>query len=548
MHKLRNVRTFYDPKTHIWRGLPTPPLWNPDQSLGQAVLGMLNRTRSKVVQISADSGVELTGDELHLRTVFVAQNLIKLGYGTRSPTNIFTMAVRNGEHTAPVLFACFALGIPVNTLDPTFQRDDLAHMLGLVKPNLVFCESETLVEMIPACKLAGIDPKVIVLGDKVTGYSYVEDLLVPTGSESDFVPVHLDNPSKELAVLLCSSGTTGRSKAVSLSHSICIANVANFFECHSSEVTFAYSSLYWLSGLLMVLSGTLAGATRIITRDPFSVQRTVDIVLRFRVSALFIPPTQAWAIVNDPTVTASSFASLRLPLCGGSVVSAALKRSFERRFPGKFLEVAYGLSEVGFAVTLTRKEFYRDGSVGFTRSGVEIKIVDEGNCAVGIGREGEILVRTKLVFLGYYGNQEATEEMLDGEGWLHTGDIGRFDEDGLMYVVDRKKDIIKYGNYQISPSDVEAVVQGIAGVAAACIVGIPQENGNDLVTALVVRSSESIGSEFIVQEAAKKLPDYKHLRGGVYFVDQLPMTPSGKVVRRLAKNIVLKKNSKGDVK
>uniref|UniRef100_A0A1Q3FMI4 Putative acyl-coa synthetase n=1 Tax=Culex tarsalis TaxID=7177 RepID=A0A1Q3FMI4_CULTA len=481
MRKLRDVYTFYDPATHVWRGLPTPPLLNPEQSLGQLILGMLGRNRNKIVQISADSGVEVTGAELHLRTVRVAQNLVKLGFGTRSSETIYAMAVRNGEHTAPVMFACFALGIPVNTMDPSFQRDDLGHILTIVKPKVVFCDSETLNEMLAACEVTSITPKIILLGNKIAGYTHVEDLLLPTGIEDSFVPTHFQNPDKQPAILVCSSGTTGRSKAVSLSHSICIAHVASFYGFQSDDVAFAYSSLYWLSGLIMLLAGTAMGATRIITRETFTVQRTLDIVQRFRVSALFIPPTQAWAIVNDPTVTASSFASLRFPFCGGSVVSAALKRSFERRFPGKFLEVAYGLSEVGFAVTLTRKEFYRDGSVGFTRSGVEIKIVDEGNCAVGIGREGEILVRTKLVFSGYYGNREATEEMLDGEGWLHTGDIGRFDEDGLMYVVDRKKDIIKYGNYQISPSDVEAVVQGIAGVAAVCVVGITQENGNDLV-------------------------------------------------------------------
>ncbi|XP_039441860.1 luciferin 4-monooxygenase-like [Culex pipiens pallens] len=538
MRKLRDVHTFYDPASHIWRGLPTPPLWNPDQSLGQAILGMLDRTRSKVVQICADSGVEVTGAEMSLRTVRVAQNLIKLGYG--NPEDIFAMAVRNGEHSAPVLFACFALGIPVNTLDPSFQRDDLGHILAIVKPKLVFCDSETLDELTAACQLAGVTPKVILLGDKIAGYTHVEDLLVPTGIEDSFVPVHLDNPSSTPAVLICSSGTTGRSKAVSLSHSICIAHVANFFDCRASDILFAYSSLYWLSGLFTLLAGTLAGATRIITRAPFTVQRTADIVQRYQLSVISFPPSQAWAIVNDPTtVTADSFRSLRLALCGGSVVSASLKRAFETRFPGKVLEIAYGFSEVGYAVTSTREGFYRDGSVGFTRPGVEIKIVDENNCALGIGRDGEILVRTKLVFLEYFGNREATEEMLDGEGWLHTGDIGRFDEDGLMYVVDHKKDTIKYGNYQISPSDVEAVLQGIEGVAAACVVGIPQENGNDLATALVVRSSETVGSEFILQEAAKKLPDYKQLRGGVHFVEKIPMTPSGKILRRLAKEVIM---------
>ncbi|EDS45350.1 luciferin 4-monooxygenase [Culex quinquefasciatus] len=535
MRKLRDVHTFYDPASHIWRGLPTPPLWNPDQSLGQAILGMLDRTRSKVVQICADSGVEVTGGEMYLRTVRVSQNLIKLGYG--NPEDIFAMAVRNGEHSAPVLFACFALGIPVNTLDPSFQREDLGHILAIVKPKLVFCDSETLDELTAACEMTGVTPKVIVVGEKIADYTHVEDLLVPTGIEdtrSTSTTLHQHPPS--------SSAHLHRSLQSRLPVPLDLHRPRGQLLRLSRQ----RHPLRVQLPLLAVrtgppfLAGSIAGATRIITRAPVSVQRTADIVQRYQLSVISFPPSQAWAIVNDPTtVTADSFRSLRLALCGGSVVSVSLKRAFETRFPGKVLEIAYGFSEVGYAVTSTREGFYRDGSVGFTRPGVEIKIVDENNCALGIGRDGEILVRTKLVFLEYFGNREATEEMLDGEGWLHTGDIGRFDEDGLMYVVDRKKDIIKYGNYQISPSDVEAVLQGIEGVAAACVVGIPQENGNDLATALVVPSSKTIGSEFILQETAKKLPDYKQLRGGVHFVEKIPMTPSGKILRRLAKEVIM---------
>ncbi|XP_058811462.1 uncharacterized protein LOC131676411 [Topomyia yanbarensis] len=540
MRLLREVSTSYDPRSRTWSGPRTPPVFNPVQSLGELILRVLNLNSEKVVQIGADSGTQVTGAELCLRTIRIAQNLLRAGFvGGVDKDVIFSMAVRNGEHTAPVLFACFALGIPVNTLDPTFQKDDFAHMLGAVRPKLVFCDGETLEEMVAACKMSNISPRIIVMGNKVEGFDHVEDLLVATGDENSFFPAHFENPSNQIAVLVCSSGTTGRSKAVSLSHSICIAHVVNFFDCKPDDRVFAFSSLYWLSGLVMLLAGTVRGATRIITRRPFSATLAMEIVERFHVTAAFFPPSQVSAIVTDSTSNEKKFRVVRLAFSGGGPVSGLLKRRFDQLIPGRSLEVAYGLSEIAYAVTFTAGDSYRDGTVGFLKPGVEIKIIDDNGEPLEIDQEGEIVVRAKNVFLGYYGNEEATAEMLDHEGWLHTGDLGRFDQDGLLYVVDRKKDIIKFGNYQISPSEIESVVQSVTGVTAVCVVGIPAE-GNDLPAALIVRADSKCTSDVVLREVEEKLPNYKHLRGGVYFTKELPMTPSGKVLRREAKAVVLR--------
>ncbi|XP_019525799.2 probable 4-coumarate--CoA ligase 1 [Aedes albopictus] len=544
MHSTRNVFTFYDPAAKVWSGLPRRPIFNPDQSLGDLILQILERNAGKVMQISADSGVELTGGELRLRTIRIAQNLARMGFGDHSQ-ELFTMIARNGEHTAPVLFACFALGIPVNTLDPSFQRDDLSHMFQMVQPKVIFCETESLDETIAACEMSAISPLIILMGSTADGFDQVDRLMVATGQEEYFVPTAIADPAKHLAILICSSGTTGRPKAVCLSHSICIAHVANFFECHPSDRAFAFSSLYWLSGLIILLCGTILGATRIITRQTYRPELALDIIKNFKVSALCITPSQAYGIIHSGLSKPSHFSSIRYVFCGGSAVPTSLKRSFEKLIPGRSMEVAYGFSEIAYSVSLSKRDLYRDGSVGFPRAGTEFKIIDDDGNPLENGQEGEIVVRAEFTFLGYYGNDQARGDMLDGDGWLHSGDIGRFDDDGYLYVVDRKKEMFKYNNFPISPTEIESVIQRIEGVAAVCVVGIPGEP-NDLATALVVRKSdcaEVVDATETVRKVNQQLPDYKHLRGGVYFAKELPLTPSGKVLRRKVRDFILSMKS-----
>lgn len=142
---------------------------------------------------------------------------------------------------------------------------------------------------------------------------------------------------------------------------------------------------------------------------------------------------------------------------------------------------------------------------------------------------------------GYYKNEEASRQALDKEGWFRTGDIGYIDEEGYLYLVDRKKDILKYMGNQVSPSEVEAIIQQIDGVEQACVTGVPNESGtSDLVTAVIVKHSSSpLKAEDVIERVAKHLSDSKHLRGGVFFVEQLPMTSNGKVVRRMVRDMLL---------
>ncbi|XP_058443380.1 uncharacterized protein LOC131425454 [Malaya genurostris] len=536
MRSPRNTNTFYKADTKTWIGSRTPPLYNPNQSLGELILAILKKTPTKITQISADSGAKVTCSEMRLRSIRIAQNLTAMGY---TQQDVFAMAVRNGELVAPTIFACFALGIPVNTLDGTFKHDEFSPMLENIKPKLIFCDQESLAEMQLAIKLAAIDPVVIVFGEKVDGYLHIEQLIKPTGREHEFIPVHLDDASSKLAIIICSSGTTGRSKGVCLSHSICIASMASMLDYEPTDITLAFSSLYWLSGLAFLILGTVSGATRIIVRQPFEPALALSIIERYRVSAAFFPPANAVALLKHPRMATTDLSSIRLWLSGGAMVSTEMKRSFEALTPTASFIIGYGMSEVGGLVALSDDDSYKDGSTGYLRASCQAKVVDNAGNVLDIGQEGEILVKLDYIFSGYYGNTKATAEMLDDAGWLHTGDIGRFDEDGILFILDRKKDIIKYNNYQISPSEIERFIQQIPGVANVSVAGVPVP-GNELPAALVVKTSTArITEDDIHQTVERNLSNYKQLRGGVYFTEALPMTPSGKVVRRKCLDIMV---------
>uniref|UniRef100_A0A182P6E2 Mediator of RNA polymerase II transcription subunit 24 n=1 Tax=Anopheles epiroticus TaxID=199890 RepID=A0A182P6E2_9DIPT len=530
----------FDETTHIWRGSPMAPLYNPAQGLGELLHRLLQRTPTRIAQISVDTGRSITYHQLHLWSIRFAQSLT--GFGGLGRGDLVTVVARNGEQLAAVVFGCFMAAIPLNTLDPTFRSEDYEHMLRTVVPKAVICDSELLPVLKKALDAVGITPQLIVIGKRINGYPTVDDFLLPNGLEEGFVPQHVEDPAHELAIVLCSSGTTGLSKGVCLSHAICIAHTANLWRATDCERVLCFSSLYWVSGLGVLLNATTVGATRIITRESFSARLLIDLVEQFRITTLFMPPAQALTLLGDATIGMADFSSLQLVLCGGGIVSGELKASFEKYLPkrAKFI-VGYGLSEIGggcFTTVLS----YKAGAIGTPNAGMEAKVVDGEGTALQPGEEGELLVRAAYAFLEYYGNPVETEKMLDEDGWLHTGDIARYDEDGVFFVVDRKKDIIKYAGYQISPTELEStIMQLFAGsLLMVCVTGIPVP-GNDLPVVLAVRQHEgtTVQGQDIVDGLAEVVADFKRLRGGVFFVDSLPMTPSGKIVRRRCKEMAI---------
>uniref|UniRef100_A0A182VSQ3 AMP-dependent synthetase/ligase domain-containing protein n=1 Tax=Anopheles minimus TaxID=112268 RepID=A0A182VSQ3_9DIPT len=536
---------YYNPLTHIWTGLATPPLYNTNQSIGQLILTMMQRCDPEhVTQISADidQGLPVTCREMYLRTVRIAEHLRQLGYGKDTP--MAALASRNGEHVAPVMFACFTLGIPVNTLDVAFSVMDFAHMFNVTRPVLVFCESNILSVVREAAKRVEIDPQYILFEDHIDGYCHVLDLLEGTGTEDLFEPAVLDDPSTHVAAILCSSGTTGMPKGVSYSHAFCIANLPSLWRMFPTDCLLSFSSLYWLSGFASLIIGSVTQASRVITREPFTPQLAIDMIENHRVTIAFFSPYQSNLLVHEPEIAQKSLPALRLLLCGGARVSKQLYALLRSCLPSyTLIQIGYGMSE-SCLISLTDGFCYRDDCVGTVQARAEARIVDDETGQRGLppGETGEIMIRVQIPFSGYYGNAAATADIMGSDGWIRTGDIGYFDADGYLYIVDRKKDIIKYAGNQISPTELETLIKQLPGVLECCVVGVPGE-GTELPAALVIRNPEQTGDEVTAEQVQQfvnhEVSYYKQLRGGVYLVTEMPLTPSGKIVRRKCLEIVL---------
>ncbi|XP_059617917.1 luciferin 4-monooxygenase-like [Phlebotomus argentipes] len=528
--------TIFDEKTKIWRGSHRPIIFDPSISLGRAILFVLNRNPDFVAQISDNSGVRKTNREIHDATLKIAVNLQKIGCARG---DVVGFVCRNHENLAPAVLASYLIAAPVNALDFMFSKDEIIHMFGITRPKFVFCEKDKFNVLKDALNVLKSDAKIILMDEKVSGFLHMENLLEESADLEDFCPPDVDD--KTCAVILCSSGTTGMPKGVSLTHRhLQFVGSYGFFDDVLTPCSMiCFSSLYWYSGLATLLTTSLMGITRIITTDPYTPDLFYSMLTKYRPEFIFSAPVQLSDILSHQLLDENTLQSVKCYICAGSTVHEPLWEKAKKYLTNGDIYNGYGMSEVGF---ISREPVKTPRySVGKLIAGLEMKIIDENGEQLGIGQEGEFCMRTKDMFLCYYNNPEETVKILDKDGWVHSGDVGYLDEDGLLHIIGRNKDILKYNNYVVSPVEVENLILTIPGVLQVSVVGVPHPTHIDLPAAVVVRKMDSSVTEAeICSVVEKRLSDSKRLRGGVYFVDSLPLTPSGKVRKNIVKEMAKK--------
>jgi long-chain acyl-CoA synthetase len=223
--------------------------------------------------------------------------------------------------------------------------------------------------------------------------------------------------------------------------------------------------------------------------------------------------------------------------CGGAPLTTALRESFEARLPGTLVYEGYGCTESGATISVNPSGRRRPGSVGLPVPGCEVSILGDDGAVLTAGEDGEVCVRSPGVMAGYW---DSPETAIDGDGWLHTGDIGRLDADGYLYIVDRKKDLIIRGGFNVYPVDVENVLQGHPAVTAAGVVGRPDERLGEEIVAFVSVGSEVSAAELIAHARAS-LAAHKYPRE-IRIVPSLPLTSVGKLDRKRLREWILTEN------
>ncbi|XP_052897661.1 uncharacterized protein LOC128304508 [Anopheles moucheti] len=530
-----SFRSVYDEATRTWYGPTVKPLFNPETSLGQIMFDVLNRSPDRVIQQDMDTGRSLTYAEFQTRWIRFAQNLASIGV---RKGDMVTLVNANSENLAPLACALLAIGVPFNPLAPSFNEDDMANMLQTTNPKFVFCDADNY-EVVRRALLRVVAnedqlPPIYVFECSRSDVKHAEDLLKETGREKSFVAPYLGDSSKTLAVILCSSGTSGVHKGVKMTHSTLIRQTMLFRFSPIPSVHFSFSAIYWLTGFNAMVNPFFDGGYRVITRNPFNEQQFFDAIEKYRANVVFTPPAYAYSVLKHPRSKTVNFGSIVHWVVGGSPIPEQLRDRIDELLTptgGRSVNV-FGSSEVGIvAVDLIKR---KPGTVGPLMPNVQVRIIDEDGNRLSVGEQGELLMKAEEDVNSYYGNEEASKNAIDSDGFFRSGDVGYMDEEGFLSLIDRKKDIFKYRNFHVSPSDLEAIILRIDGVQNVCVVGVPDADGaTDLPAAAIVRHTGAVLDATQVRTIVDgQVSDFKRLRGGVHFIEELPKTESGKVLRR----------------
>ncbi|KAJ5382478.1 hypothetical protein N7517_000389 [Penicillium concentricum] len=412
-----------------------------------------------------------------------------------------------------------------------------------------------------AAKSVGLsEDRIILLGDqhdpdlKIRHFTSIRNSTAVTRYRTSIIA-----PSKTCAFIVYSSGTTGTPKGVLLSHRNIISNILQANAGEGGNLTWdgldgkgdrvlAFVPFYHIYGLLRLLHATLYTGYHLIVMQKFELEKWCAHVQDYRITFSYVVPPVVLLLTKHPIVDKYNLTTLRMLNCSGAPLTHELVDAVYKRIQTG-IKQGYGLTEASPTSHNQAWEEWQTtiGSVGKLLPNMEAKYmsIPEDSSEpheVEAGEVGELFLRGPNIFMGYHNNPEATINALSADGWLQTGDVGYQDSHGHFYITDRVKELIKYNGFQVAPAELEGKLVKNDAVADVAVVGIMSKaHGTEVPLAFIVRSEESKSSGISARQEAVniaqwlevKVAYYKRLRGGVIFIDSIPKSASGKILRRL---------------
>ena len=477
-------------------------------------------------------GHTTTWGELDRRVTALAGSLSRrgVGFGDR----VLILMLNRAEFIESFLAAnrLGAIAVPVNF---RMTPPEIAFLVSDCQARVMITEA-VLANV--ATSVCGIDPTletVVVAGagtdDEVIGY---DDLI----SEPGDVPEPVDIPNDSPALIMYTSGTTGRPKGAVLTHNnIAGQAMTNLFTVSpdiNHDVGFIGVPLFHIAGIGNTISGLLLGLPTVLYPvGAFDPGALLDVLAAEKVTSMFLVPAQ-WQAVCAAQRANPRELQLRVLSWGAAPASDTLLRDMSELFPGTQIYAAFGQTEMSpvTCMLLAQDAIRKLGSVGKVIPTVAARVVDDNMNDVPVGQVGEIVYRAPTLMAGYWNNPRATEEAFAG-GWFHSGDLVRQDEEGYVWVVDRKKDMIISGGENIYCAEVENVLAGHPAIVEVAVIGLADERWGEVPVAIVALgavSDESVDLGDLDQFLSERLARYKHPKA-LRIVDALPRNPAGKVLK-----------------
>ncbi|MBI3109632.1 AMP-binding protein [Candidatus Daviesbacteria bacterium] len=473
--------------------------------------------------------------QLGRRSSKLADSLLHQGI---KPGDRVAMLQVNTPEVMETYFACAKIGAAFVPIDFRAREGEIVFRLQDSGARVLFL-GERYRPMIDALRRKASTVERYVL---MTDYQ----ILIENGKAENLQPYEGDET--EMTVLMYTSGTTGTPKGVMLSHSsfteYCLSNV-NPADPGSEESNILTVPLYHIAGMQAMMAAVWGGRTLVLQRQ-FEPVEWMRLVQEHRVNRAMMVPTMLKMLIDHPDFAKYDLSSLKVITYGAAPMPLKVIERAISCFPNAGFINAFGQTESGATITMLGVDDHclagspeevglkikRLSSAGRALSGVQIKIVNADGEALPAGENGEIVVRTKRTMKGYLGQEAATTEVLDGEGYLHTGDVGFLDEGGYLFISGRLRDTIKRGGEFVPPAEVEETLMAHPAVADAAIIGVPDDRWGEIVRAIIVlKPGQTVILEQLREFGRHRLATYK-LPESLVFVAELPRNDMGKVLKK----------------
>ncbi|XP_043285765.1 uncharacterized protein [Venturia canescens] len=509
-------------------------------SYGEFILERLKSRPDFVGQVNALTDEEETFATMLEKSVKCAMWLKKQNV---NPGDIVGVCTHNQMDMYVPCFAALFIGAVFNPWwDVGLAHDITKHFLNLTTPKVVFVNEDSAAKTSEVAKEIGVESKVVVLGN-LPGFLSLNEILASQDGKlvAEFQCTKLSSVD-DPAMIVYTSGTTGLPKGALHSHRSLFGNLNIARALGASQsiaTTMIFSSLSWISGVLLMFRGISAVERRIIYPD-FDEEKTFQLIEKYRVNWMLMGTSMAFRLQKSPAIVKYDSSSLKFIYIGGAVCKDEIQKAMARSFPHTNILQAYGATELGGA-SLQQSPDFKPSSCGRLVKNLSMKVIDpESGRILGPNETGEACFKSPFMLTCYYRNPEGTKKTVDSEGWLHSGDLVHYDEEGHIFVTDRIKEMIKYRGNHVSPAMIEQVLQTHPGVKESAVLGIPHDSDEEHAIAFVVKTADSKATKDELQKmVADALPDYMKLRGGIMFLDELPHTSSGKVGRTQLRKLAL---------
>jgi len=513
-----------------------PDVEIPEVSIYDFLFGGLDESRlDAVALVDGVSGATTTYRQLVGQIDLFAGALAARGVGVGTVVGVLCP---NVPAFATVFHGILRAGATATTINSLYTADEIANQLTDAGATWLVTVSPLLPGAQTAAEKLGIDADHVIVLDGADGHPSLPALL----GEGHPAPEVSFDPATHLAVLPYSSGTTGRPKGVMLTHRNLVANVSQcqpVLGVDETDRVLAVLPFFHIYGMTVLLNFALHQRAGLVTMPRFDLAEFLRIIAEHRTTWVFVAPPIAVALAKHPIVDQYDLSSIKVVFSGAAPLDGALASAVASRL-GCTVTQGYGMTETSPAVNLiseTRDDIDRS-SIGPLVPNTEARLVDPESGAdvevpaEGVSEPGELWVRGPQVMVGYLNRPDATAEMLDADGWLHTGDVATVTHDGIYRIVDRLKELIKYKGYQVAPAVLEAVLLEHPSIADAAVIGAFDEDGQEVPKAfVVVQPGAELDADTVMAHVASHVAPHEKVRQ-VEFIDVIPKSASGKILRK----------------